>query len=121
MLALSPASLLFKCWGRSGSKAHSISSFSSALLEHSLTMSAIRGPSAGGAGGVGMPEKRKPGHSKGSGKKAVEMTVAAPSSASHRGRPSVSENKKTLAALAAIASGSIGPNAAASSLAGGFS
>jgi hypothetical protein len=65
-----------------------------------------------------VPEKRKPGRPKGSGKKAVVVIAAAPSSASHHGRPLGSKNKKTLAALVAAASGSIGPNAAASLLAG---
>jgi hypothetical protein len=65
-----------------------------------------------------VPEKRKPGRSKGGAKKVVAATVAAPSSASRCGRPPGNKNKKTLAALAAIASGSVRPNATASSLAG---
>jgi hypothetical protein len=78
-------------------------------------MCAIGGP---GVGGEGVPEKQKPGRLKGSGKKAVAAAAVAPSSAPCRGRPPGSKNKKTLAALAAAASGSVGPNAAASSLAG---
>jgi hypothetical protein len=78
-------------------------------------MCAVGGP---GAGGEGVPEKRKPGHPKGSRKKAVAAAAVAPSSAPRRGRPPGSKNKKTLAALAAATSGSVGPNAAASSLAG---
>jgi hypothetical protein len=65
-----------------------------------------------------MSEKRKPGRPKGSGKKAAEATTTIPLSAPHHGRSPGSKNKNTLTALAAAASGSIGPNATASSLAG---
>jgi hypothetical protein len=104
--APSPASLFFKCWGCSGSKAHSSSSSSSASLDRFLTMSAIRSPGDGGARGGGVPEKCKPGRPKGSRKKAVTVTTAIPSSASRHGWPPGSRNKKTLAALTASASGS---------------
>jgi hypothetical protein len=97
-------------------EAHYSSSSFSASLEHSLTMSSIGIPGIDVTGGV--PEKRKPSGPKGSGKKVVMAMTAIPSSASRRGRPLGSRNKKTLAALAAAASGSVGPSVAASSLAG---
>jgi hypothetical protein len=65
-----------------------------------------------------VPKKRKHGRPKGSGKKAVAVTAAAPSSSPCHGRPPGSKNKKTLATLAAAASRSVGPNMAASLLAG---
>jgi hypothetical protein len=183
--ASSPASLLFKCRGHSGSKAHSASSSVSLFLpEYNLTMSSLGGPGAGGEGapekrgtgrpkgsgkkiisptatpsmsrkrgrplgsrnqktltalaaaaaaapaaaasigvapaigGEGVPRKRGPGRPKGSGKKAVTVATVAPSPACRRGRLPGSKNNKTLAALAATASGSVGPSAAASSPAG---
>jgi hypothetical protein len=65
-----------------------------------------------------VPEKRKPDRPKGSGKKTVAVAAATPSSAPRHGRPPGSKNKKTLAALAAAASESVRPSAAASSLVG---
>jgi hypothetical protein len=69
-------------------------------------------------GSEGIPRKRGSGRLKGSGKKAATVATVAPSPARRCGLPPGSKNKKTLAALAAIASGSVGPSAAASSLAG---
>jgi hypothetical protein len=82
-------------------------------------MSAIGSSGTGNAEGTGVPENRGPGRPRGSGKKEVTATaVAAPSSAPHRGRPPGSRNKKTLAALAAAATGSAGPVTEATSSAG---
>jgi hypothetical protein len=65
-----------------------------------------------------MPEKRKPDRPKGTGKKTAVAVAATPSSAPRRGRPLGSKNKKTLATLAAAASESVRPSAAASLLVG---
>jgi hypothetical protein len=66
------ASLLFKCWDYSRTKAHSIFSPSCATLELGPTMSAIGSPGAGDVGGGGALEKRRPGHPKGSRKESGE-------------------------------------------------
>jgi hypothetical protein len=55
---------------------------------------------------------------RGSGKKAASAATAAPSPARRHGRPPGIKSKQTLAALAATASSSAGPNVAASSPAG---
>jgi hypothetical protein len=55
-------------------------------------------------GDVGIPEKRGPGHPKGSGRKTELAAAAAPSSPRRRGQPPGSKNKKTLATLGATAS-----------------
>jgi hypothetical protein len=68
--------------------------------------------------GEGVPRKRGPSHPKGSGRKAATVAGVAPSPARRPGWPPDSKNKRTLAALAATASGSVGPSAAASSPAG---
>jgi hypothetical protein len=49
---------------------------------------------AGASGDAGVPEKRRPGRPKGSGKKTAPATAAAPSSSRRRGRPPGSKNKK---------------------------
>jgi hypothetical protein len=49
---------------------------------------------AGASGDAGVPEKRRPGRPKGSGKKNASAAAAAPSSSRHRGRPPGSKNKK---------------------------
>jgi hypothetical protein len=52
-------------------------------------------PQATGApSDVGVPEKRRPGRPKGSGKKTASAAAAAPSSSRRRGRPPGSKNKK---------------------------
>jgi hypothetical protein len=55
----------------------------------SVAPQATRAPSD-----VGVPEKRRPSHPKGSGKKTASTAAAAPSSSHHRGRPPGSKNKK---------------------------
>jgi hypothetical protein len=80
--------------------AHSTSSPASIFSsELSPSMSSPRGPDAGGES---VPEKRGPGHSKGSGKKAA-MPATMPPESRKRGRPKGSCTKKILAALAAAA------------------
>jgi hypothetical protein len=69
-------------------------------------------PQATGApSDTGVPEKRRPGRPKGSGKKTASAAAATPSSPRHRGRPLGSKNKKAPAAFGAIASTSARPRA----------
>jgi hypothetical protein len=49
---------------------------------------------AGASSGAGVPEKRRPGRPKGSGKKTASAAAAAPLSSHRRGRPPGSKNKK---------------------------
>jgi hypothetical protein len=65
-------------------------------------------------GGEGVPEKWGPGRPRGSRRKTVPTTAAAPSSSRRHGRPPGSRNKKTLAALGAAASNSARPRVATS-------
>jgi hypothetical protein len=77
--------------------------------------STLIAPQATGApSGVGVPEKRKPGRPKGSGKKTASTVAAAPLLPHHRGRPPGSKNKKAPPAFGATASTSARPRAAAS-------
>jgi hypothetical protein len=64
---------------------------------------------AGASGDVDVPEKRKPGHPKGSGKKTASAAASAPSSPRRRGRPPGSKNKKAPAVFRVDAT-SVGPH-----------
>jgi hypothetical protein len=86
-----------------------------------LTATATVAPSTSAAtwaakapGEVGIPERRGPGHPKGSGRKTTPAAAAAPSSSRRHGRLPGSKNKKTLGALGAVASNSARSRAAAS-------
>jgi high mobility group AT-hook protein 2 len=69
-------------------------------------------------GGEGVPKRRGPGRPRKGGRKDAPTPVAASSPSRRRGRPPVSKNKKTLAALGAAASGSARPRTATSSPSG---
>jgi hypothetical protein len=68
---------------------------------------------ARGSGVTGIPEKRRPGRPKGSGKKTASAAAAAPSLSRHRGRPLGSKNKKAPAVFR-VAATPAGPRLAAS-------
>jgi hypothetical protein len=61
---------------------------------------------------AGVPEKRRPGRPKGSGKKTASTAAAAPSSSHHRGRPPGSKNKKAPTVFR-VAATPVGPRAVA--------
>jgi hypothetical protein len=65
---------------------------------------------AGVPGDAGIPEKRRPGRPKGSGKKTASMAAAAPLSPRRHGRPLGSKNKKALAVFR-VAAAPAGPRA----------
>jgi hypothetical protein len=68
--------------------------------------------------GEGVPKKRAPGCTRGSGRKTAPTAAAAPSLPRRRGRPPGSKNTRTLAPLGAAASNSTSPRAATSPPAG---
>jgi hypothetical protein len=67
---------------------------------------------AGASGDASIPEKRRPGRSKGSGKKTAPAAAAAASSSRHCGRPLGSKNKKA-PAIFRVAGTPAGPRAVA--------
>jgi hypothetical protein len=76
-----------------------------ALTEKAATATSTSvAPEATGArGDAGVPEKRRPGRPKGSGKKTASAAAAAPSLSRRRGRPSGSKNKKAPAVFKVVA------------------
>jgi hypothetical protein len=99
---LSPSPLLFKCWGRSRSRAHSHFSLclEPLLSELSPAMSSLSGSAVGGDE---IPE--------GSEKKAEATEIMSPASRK-RSRPKGSRNKKSLVALVVAAAAATTPSAA---------
>jgi hypothetical protein len=67
---------------------------------------------AGAFGDASVPEKRRPGHPKGSGKKTASAAAVTPSSPRRRGRPLGSKNKKAPAAFR-VGATPVGPYEAA--------
>jgi hypothetical protein len=94
---------------RNKSTLEALAAKTAAAASTSIAPRATRAPND-----AGVLEKRKPGHPKGSGRKAASTAAATSSSPRRRGWPSGSKNKKAPAISGATASTSARPRAAAS-------